>query len=394
MIFPEARYENRFGTVGVPVADVELVQDHDLPARPPVRRSSAARLRSPSPDEIKLDLRRRDFTVNAIAWGRAAGAHEPEWIDPSHGLADLKTLILRAVGDPAERFDEDGLRLLRAARFAAQLGFEIEPATLAAMTATAEIVGHVSAERVGGELRRMIATDRPARALTILGQTGVLEHCLPELAAQIGLEQDKIPGHDLWQHSLTTLDAVVGSAADKPRLRLTALLHDIGKPTTFADGHFIGHDTEGARLAGLLLGRLAFARHEIEYVGALIANHMFNYESRWTDAAVRRFIGRIGRDRVDDLLWLRSFDNVGSGLAPSAGQLDELRERVARELKANAPLELRDLALDGNDLMTELGLQPGPALGELLERLLGVVIADPGQNRRDVLLDQARRWTA
>ncbi len=161
-------------------------------------------------DSIGADLARRDFTVNAIAWGRAAGAMSEEWVDPTDGLADLRAMFLRAVGDPAKRFDEDGLRLLRAARLSAQLGFDIEPATLAAMSATAETVRWVSSERVGAELKRMVATPRPSDAFRILSTTGVLEHCLPELAAQRGVAQDKIPGHDLWEHCLTALDAAVG----------------------------------------------------------------------------------------------------------------------------------------------------------------------------------------
>ncbi len=391
--FPEGRYENRFGTVGVPTEEVDTVEvttfreDHQYADH---RRPDGVTFT----DSIGADLARRDFTVNAIAWGRAAGATSEEWVDPTDGLADLRAMFLRAVGDPAKRFDEDGLRLLRAARLSAQLGFDIEPATLAAMSATAETVRWVSAERVGAELRRMVATPRPSDAFRILSTTGVLEHCLPELAAQRGVAQDKIPGHDLWEHCLTALDAAVAIDPDKPLLHLAALLHDIGKPGTAADGHFIGHDEEGARLARELLARLAFAHREIDHVATLIANHMFNYEPRWSAAAIRRFVRRVGRANVADLLSLRAADNVGSGLAPDAGRLDELRRRIARELDANPPLELRDLAINGSDLVGELAIKPGPIVGEILDRLLGLVIADPAQNKREVLLEHARKWSA
>jgi hypothetical protein len=154
----------------------------------------------------------------------------------------------------------------------------------------------------------------------------------------------------------------------------------------------VGHDTEGARLAEALLARLAFPRREIEWIADLIRNHMFNYEPRWSGAAVRRFVRRVGRDKIDDLLKLRAADNMGSGLAPDAGRVDELRRRIEVELRSNPPLNLRDLAVHGDDLVAELSIKPGPEVGRLLDRLLGLVIADPAQNRRDVLLAHARDW--
>ncbi len=336
--FPAGRNENRFGTVTVPADDfvVEITtfrRDHQYGDH---RRPDTVTFT----DSLDEDLARRDFTVNAIAWGRSTTDNEPTIVDPTNGLADLQARLLRAVGDPATRFDEDGLRLLRAARFAAQLGFEIEPATRAGMTEKAEVVRWVSQERIGGELRRMLAADPPSAAFMVLADTGVLEHALPELAAQRGVVQDKIPGHDLWLHCLTTVDAAAVIDSGNARLRLAALLHDIGKPDTFADGHFVGHDVEGARLAEALLTRLAYPRRESEPVVELIRQHMFNYEPRWSGAAVRRFVRRVGRDMIDDLLKLRAADNVGSGLAPDAGRLNELRKRIDDELRTNPPLSL------------------------------------------------------
>jgi tRNA nucleotidyltransferase (CCA-adding enzyme) len=394
-VFPAGRYENRFGTVTVPSlgTDVEVTtfrRDHQYADH---RRPDSVTFT----DSLDEDLARRDFTVNAIAWGRAATATGGEpanehWADPTGGRADLDARVLRAVGEPAARFDEDGLRLLRAARLAAELHFNIDPRTLAAMGATAETVRWVSQERVGAELRRMVAADPPSAAFEILARTGVLEHALPELAAQRGVPQDKIPGHDLWRHCLAALDGAALVDPINQRLRLTALLHDIGKPGTFADGHFVGHETEGARLAEALLNRIAFPRRETEPIVRLIQNHMFQYEPRWSSAAIRRFVRRVGRDLIDDLLKLRAADNIGSGLAPDAGHLAGLRARIDRELAANPPLSLRELAVDGDELMAELQLAPGPQVGDLLERLLTVVIADPAQNRRDVLLGHAAAW--
>jgi tRNA nucleotidyltransferase/poly(A) polymerase len=392
-LFPAGHYENRFGTVTVPAAELELevttfrrehrYADHRRPDEVTFS------------DSLEEDLARRDFTVNAIAWGRPGGADasdEPHWADPTGGLADLRAGRLRAVGDPALRFDEDALRLLRAARLAAQLGFEIEPATRAAMAATAETVRWVSSERIGDELRKMIAADPPSTGMAILADTGVLEHALPELAAQRGVAQDKVEGLDLWAHCLAALDAAARLDPLNATLRLAALLHDIGKPGTLADGHFIGHDEEGARLAAGLLTRLAFPRREVDRVVHLVRGHMFSYERRWRGAAVRRFIRRVGRELVADQLMLRAADNVGSGLAPDAGHLDELRRRAAAELAAGAPLSLRELAVRGDDLVGELELAPGPIVGELLEHLLRGVISDPARNDRAALLAEARAW--
>ena len=387
---PAGRYENRFGTVTLEVAPftVEITtfrRDHQYADH---RRTDSVTFT----DSLVEDLARRDFTVNAIAWGREPTQDAAHFEDPTRGMADLRARLLRAVGEPAKRFDEDGLRLLRAARFAGQLGFQIEPRTLAAMHDTAETVRWVSQERVGGELRRMVAADPPSVAFVVLDETGVLDHALPELAAQRGIAQDKLPGMDLWAHSLATLDAAARIDPANQPLRLAALLHDMGKPSTFADGHFVGHDMEGAKLAEALLARLAFPRREIEPIAALIGNHMFNYEPRWSGAAVRRFIRRVGRDTIDDLLKLRAADNVGSGLAPDAGRLADLRRRIDEELRSNPPLSLADLAVRGDDLTRELNIRPGPVVGRLLQRMLRLVIADPAQNRHDVLIEHARAW--
>jgi tRNA nucleotidyltransferase (CCA-adding enzyme) len=387
-LFPGSHYGNRFGTVTIgPVEATTFRRDHRYADH---RRPDSVTFT----DSIEEDLARRDFTVNALAWGRAANADAAEWVDPHRGFDDLAGHRLRAVGEPDLRFDEDALRLLRAARLAAQLGFDIEPRTLAAMSSAAHLLKWVANERIGAEFRRMIAADPPSTGLRILDATNLLEPLFPELAAQRGVAQDKIAGHDVWQHSLATLDAAALVDPPNQRLRLAALLHDIGKPLTFADGRFIGHDIEGARLTTELLGRLAFAQRDVDHVAALVRHHMFRYEPRWTNAAVRRFIRRVGREMVDDLIKLRQADNLGSGLAAAADGSDELRRRVDGELAAGVPLSLRELAIDGHDLTTELDLAPGQLVGRLLDRLLESVVSDPQRNTRDQLLVDARQWLA
>ena len=383
-LFPAGRYENRFGTVTMGrVEATTFRRDHQYGDH---RRPDSVTFS----DDIVDDLARRDFTVNAIAWGRAAGESEPHWHDPTNGLTDLDARLLRAVGEPERRFDEDALRLVRAARLAAQLDFIIEPQTLAAMGRTAPLVTYVSRERLGNELRKMLKADEPSAGLRVLADTGLLGYAFPLLEAQRGVPQDKRAGDDLWAHSLASLDAAASSPETSGRLRLAALLHDVGKPSTFADGHFVGHDLEGAKLADELLSSLAFGRREIEPVTRLIAQHMFQYLPNWSDAAVRRFIRRIGAELVLDLLRLRQADNVGSGLPPDAGRLAELRERVTDVLDRHEPLGLRDLAVDGRVLTAELGLTPGPVVGRLLDHLVEFVIAEPARNSREQLLDEAR----
>jgi tRNA nucleotidyltransferase (CCA-adding enzyme) len=386
-LFPEAAYENRFGTVAVP-RDGELYEittfrsDHDY-----------ADFRRPHRVEftgtIELDLARRDFTVNAMAWGARPGA-DAALVDPYDGRSDLASRWLRAVGDPLARFEEDALRMVRAVRLAATLDFDIEPATLVGIRARSTLVGHLSGERIGAELTRLLAAPVPSVGLRPMSSTGVLAAISPELAAQAGIPQNKVPDEDLWDHTLRSVDA---APAARPVVRLAALLHDIGKPATFADGHFLGHEVVGARLAGAFLDRLHAPRAVRERVVDLVRNHMFSYEPGWSDAAVRRFIakiGKLGEGALGELLALREADNAGSGLPPGAGRLDELKARIAAELAADAVLDRRGLAVDGTDLMRELGLPQGPILGRVLDELLERVIADPTLNDRPTLLLLAR----
>jgi tRNA nucleotidyltransferase (CCA-adding enzyme) len=379
-LFPGAVYENRFGTVVVREAGTAYeittfrTEREYVDFRRPVEVEFGA--------TIEEDLARRDFTVNAIAWGAAAPG-QPGYVDPHAGRADLEARLLRAVGDPVERFREDALRIVRVLRLKATLGFEIEQETLAAAVAGASLVRHLSGERIGAELDKLLAAPQPSVGLAAMAETGVLAHLLPELEAERGIPQDKIAGDDLWQHTLQSVDA---APIDRPIVRLAALLHDIGKPATMADGHFHGHDALGSQMAAAILNRLRTPRSVSGRVVQLVAQHMFTYDGAWSDAGVRRFIKRVGRPALDDLFALREADNVGSGMPADAHGLTELRERVAAQLAASVALDRGDLAIDGDDLIRELGLKPGPQLGQLIESLLERVIAEPALNDRPTLL--------
>jgi tRNA nucleotidyltransferase (CCA-adding enzyme) len=386
-LFAKSVYENAFGTVAVGTADpavgkVEITtfrSDHDYADfRRPHRVEFS--------ESIELDLARRDVTVNAMAWGAEPGG-APRLVDPHDGQADLATRTLRAVGDPDARFREDALRMVRVVRLAATLGFKIEPATLAAIASNAALVEHLSGERIAIELSKLLDAQQPSVGLRLLDETGLLDHLAPELAAQRGVPQNKVPGEDLWDHTVRSVD---GAVREPARIRVAALLHDIAKPATMADGRFVGHETLGADQAREVLDRWRWRVDERDQITHLIRQHMFGYQSTWSDAAVRRFIAKVGRDHVDDLFLLRQADNVGSGREPDAGGLPELRARVAGELAAGVALDLHGLAIDGSDLMEEFGWQPGPIVGQTLDRLLDRVIGDPNLNTRERLLAVAR----
>jgi tRNA nucleotidyltransferase (CCA-adding enzyme) len=280
--------------------------------------------------------------------------------------------------------------MIRAVRLATTLGFSVEPETLAAIRERAPLVAHLSGERIAAELAKILGAERPSVGLRLLAETGLLDHIAPELAAQRGVVQNKIEGEDLWDHTLRTVDA----APPHPIVRLAALVHDIGKPATQADGHFYGHETVGAEQARKMLERLNEPRAVIERVAHLVRQHMFKYEEGWSDTAVRRFIGKVGRDVLDELFALREADNVGSGVAPTADGLDELRARIAAELASGPVLDRYALAIDGNDLIVEFGLSPGPHLGRILDALVERVIEDPALNDAPALLMLARDLVA
>jgi tRNA nucleotidyltransferase (CCA-adding enzyme) len=380
-LFPGASWENRFGTVTVlePIR-VEVTTFRVEGGYRDRRRPDEVRWGS----SVEEDLARRDFTVNAAAWMPTdLGARAGRLIDPFGGAADLRAGLLRAVGEPERRFEEDALRLLRAVRFTACLGLRVDPPTEAAIRALAPTAASVSGERVRDELLRILGCgDSPSAAFALMESFGLLPVLLGELAALRGIPQGKALAGDALEHSLRTADALPRS---DPVLRLAGLVHDLGKATTMADGHFTGHEEVGARLAEAVMRRLRFANAEIDRVVHLVREHMFAYTPDWTDAAIRRFIRRVGVDALDDLFVLRAADAAASG---GEVTLDELRRRVAAEVAAS-PMEQRQLAIDGNDLQRRLGIAPGPVIGRLLARLLDAVLEEPSRNEPEALLRMA-----
>ena len=337
--------------------------------------------------DIHADLARRDFTVNAIAYDPATD----KLIDDHAGQADLKKKLIRTVGAATARFSEDGLRPVRACRFAAQLGFEIDSATLAAIPGSLATVKKVSAERLHDELVKMLAADKPSIGLEYLRRAGLLEIILPELVTCVGIEQPaEFHPHDVYWHSLFSCDA---APKDNLTVRLAALFHDLGKPACKEGFTFYNHDKVGAEIAERLMRRLKFSNDEIDRVVNLVASHMFDYSSKWSDAAVRRFIRRIGGvENVPDLFLLRRADVQAMHQNIGTDYLVELQARIDQIIADENALQVKNLKVDGQDVMRTLGLKPGPKVGQVLNDLLEKVLDDPNLNERETLLRLIRSY--
>ncbi len=392
-LFADSFYENEYGTVGVVTAadNPRLKVIEVTPFREESAYSDARR-----PDEVHWaktldsDLKRRDFTINAIAY-------DPEdngIIDVHGGLADLERKVIATVGDPETRFSEDALRMLRAVRIAAELDFTIAAETMEGITAHAPSLARISRERVRDELVRILESDRPMQALYIAQKLGLLSFMIPELEQGIGMAQNQAHSFDVFEHSLRALQ----HAADKKwplDVRLTALLHDIGKPATRAwsneknDWTFYGHDVVGAKIARRILSDLRFPKERIERVVLLVRWHMFFSDpDEITLSAVRRVIRRVGPENMQYLLNVRVCDRIGTG-RPKEHPF-RLRKYMSMVDEAmRDPISVSMLKIDGAALIA-MGEAPGPRIGWVLHALLEEVLDDPARNTEHYLEERAR----
>ncbi len=337
------------------------------------------------------DLKRRDFTINALALNMDNG----ELIDPHNGLDDIKYRIIRAIGNPVDRFNEDGLRLMRACRFTSQLNFSLENETLAAMTVCRQNILKVSMERIRDEIIRILKTDKPSIAFKIMEATGILKLILPEFINCRNIEQKGYHKFDVLDHLYYSCDG-----ADKNNLviRLSALLHDLGKPESSGIDKsgistFYNHESISAALCEKVLRRLKFSNEIIKKTCHLIKHHMFNYTSDWSDSAVRRFISRVGVEYIDDLFKLRMADQYGMQnrkIVPR--QLFLFSERINRLLENEDTFSIRDLDINGSILQVKLNLERGPIIGTILNELLEAVLDDPSLNKQEKLLEIAENF--
>lgn len=425
-IFPEAHYTNRFGTVLVPIKSQKLKDIVEVTTY----RTESGYSDSRHPDKVvwgktlEEDLARRDFTINAIGIPASvilgtSGARTPESskvkdsgpfdntqgkqarmtegvVDPYGGQEDLKNKIVRAVGDPDARFREDALRMMRAVRFAATLGFEIEEKTMDAIKKNANKLSGVSGERIREELFKVVASDNVDLGMFLFRKSGLLKIFMPEMDECFGVEQVSPKRHHIFDVGTHCVMSAKHCPSSDVIVRFAAMLHDIGKAkvakvTDEGVRTFYNHEVAGSRVANKICDRLHLSKDQKEKIFKLVRWHQFSVGENQTDSAVRRFINNVGIDKVEDMIAVRIGDRLGSGLTDTEGwRLKLFRQRIKDVLKQ--PFTVKDLKINGRDVMKELGLKPGPKVGEILNKLFEEVLADAKKNEREYLLNRLEEF--
>lgn len=394
-IFSDSVYENEFGTVGIKIKDEDKTVD--------VVEITTYRIESKytdkrHPDEISFaktleeDLSRRDFTINAMAIRLTAKNYEI--VDPFNGQEDMKKKVIRAVGKAEDRFNEDALRMMRAIRFAVQLEFKIDGNTLSAIKKNAKNLKYISQERIKDEFAKIILSPKPAEGIKLLYESGLLFQFIAEMKEAVGFEQGfhhyNGPYRMVFDHMVASLEHC---PSQKLEVRLACLFHDIGKPRTAGgkgiETTFYNHQYAGEKITREILKRLRFSRETIEKTTLLVRNHMFFYDvDQVGESGVRRIVRRVGLDNINDLIDVRIGDRLGSGVAKAVPyKLRHFKYMVEKVSKD--PISVKQLKVNGNDLMRELGLEPGPKIGAILDVLLAEVIENPKLNEKKSLLKRA-----
>lgn len=405
-LFPGSRYDNKFFTVFVYPGTDQVKEIHITTFR---KEQKYLDKRHPEililGNSIEEDLNRRDFTVNALAlklldalMDKNTAAIEFdgyyfELIDRFMGLKDLKDKIIRAVGDPNERFTEDALRLMRAIRFATQLSFEIDDNTLASIQKNASLIQHISAERIRDEFGKIIESKEPDRGIELLRKSSLLQYIIPELLEGVGCLQNKHHIYDVYTHNLYSLKFAAFYGYDF-EVRMAALLHDIGKPRVkqgeYPDATFYHHELVGAKMTKDILTRLKFPKHIVDKITHLVRHHLFYYDiGKVTETGVRRFIRRVGLDNINLLIQLRIAERKGSGVPKAKPYRLRHFEYMIDKVKKD-PINVSMLKVDGNDVMRVLNIHPGPKVGLILSALLEEILTDPKLNKRKYLLSRIK----
>jgi putative nucleotidyltransferase with HDIG domain len=385
-LLPGSFYDNIFGTVGIMIETKRGKEKYEITTY----RTEKGYTDKRRPDQVSWgktleeDLKRRELTINAMAIGPAK-EQSLELIDLFGGREDLEKKIIRAVGNPDERFSEDALRMMRVIRFASQLGFTIEPATFTAIQKNAKLLEFLSWERIHDELLGILGSDFPADGITLLYSACLLEYILPELIPAYGVAQAKHHIYDVWTHSLMSLKS---APSKDPLVRLATLIHDIGKPVV-AKGvgearTFYNHEVVGAHLAEKIAKRLKFSKKDEEKLVTLVRWHQFTVDERQSDSAIRRFIRNVGKENLEDILALRIGDRLGGGAKETSWRLEKFKKRL--EEVQREPFTVADLKVNGFDIMKIFGLKPGPEVGKILNQIFEEVLEKKIENEREVLL--------
>jgi len=398
ILYPDAFYDNTFGTVGIPIS----ADDKNEIIEVTTFRTEQGYSDKRHPDKVSWgttiegDLARRDFTVNAMAMQiMPDGSPSTTIIDPFNGSEDLKKKLIKAVGDPQQRFKEDALRLMRAIRFATQLSFSIEENTLNAITEDSSLLAHVAKERVRDELLKILASDYSYEGIMLLKNTNLIQNILPELLEGIGISQKRPGRHhttDVFEHNVFSLKFC---PSPDPIVRFATLIHDVGKPRVASKDNegfiiFHNHEVVGSKMASAITQQLRFSKKDRERVCKLIRWHMFTVDEHITDSAIRRFIRHIGTDNVQDMMDLRIGDRLGGGTQTAESWRLKLFKKRVEEQLAPAPFSINDLTVDGTDIMKELNAKPGRRIGELLQKLFEEVDEDLAKNTREFLIKRIR----
>lgn len=398
-IFKVGFYDNKFGTVGVPIEIEKVKRVVEITTF----RTEHGHLDSRHPEKvswgksIEEDLARRDFTINAIALKLTTNDQRltTDLIDPYDGQKDIKNKTIRAVGNPKERFKEDALRLLRAIRIATELSFKIEENTWKEIISDAPLISKISGERIRIELLRILANEKAYEGIMLLKEANLLQYILPELMEGIGISQKRPGRHhvdDVFTHNILSLKFC---PSKDPIIRFAALLHDVGKPKVMSKDEkglviFYNHEVAGANIAREVCDRLKFSRKERDKIVNLIRWHMFTVDEKLSDAGIRRFIRRIGVENVKDMMDLRIGDRLGGGTQTAESwRLKLFKKRIEDQLKP-LPFSINDLAIDGNDIIKELKMEPGPKIGEILNKLFLEVDEDLSKNKKEYLLKRIK----
>lgn len=398
-IFPEAYYDNQFGTVGIP-ADKESERPYEITTFRTERKYKDKR----HPSEIKWgetldeDLKRRDFTINAMALKILEYKQKAEvkLVDNFGGQEDIKNKLIRAVGSPQGRFQEDALRMLRAIRIASELNFKIENKTLEAIKDNANLIKKIAYERIRDELLKLLSSNYPHEGMLIFKESGLLEIILPELEKTFGVDQVSPNRHhiyDVGTHSLLSLKYVALRNKD-PITRLAGLIHDVGKYQTYKKQEngtitFYNHEIVGAKIANQIADRLKLSNKQKDKLWRLVRYHQFTVDEKQTDSAIRRFIREVGVENIKDMIDIRIGDRLGSGAKETSWRLEEFKRRLIEVQKQ--PFTVCDLKINGDQVMEILKIKPGPKVGQVLQVLFQKVVNKELPNEEEILKEEVRK---